>query len=130
MTAINLDGIFTRMTREQTALDKQKAALLQDRLNDITAESEKLVGKVLSITEPISRTRSGKLQYRVVKINRVYRAPLFDYAFNSPDTVVIEYTAELVSKPKNYRGAYTRSVGKTYRKRISLHRLNTVKVLA
>lgn len=131
MTAINLDGIFNRMTREQKALERQKEACLKDRIKDLTAEAQKLVGKTLSITEPVTpKGKRGKLQYRVTKIGRVYRELCFDPAIDISDTVVVEYTAELVAKPKNYRGPNDRIVGKTYRKSISLHRLNAVKVLA
>ena len=131
MTSINLDGIFNRMTRERKALERQKEACLKDRIKDLTAEAQKLVGKTLSITEPVTpKGKRGKLQYRVTKIGRIYREKCFDPWLDLNETVVVEYTAELVAKPKNYRHDNGRQVGKTYRKRISLHRLNTVKVLA
>jgi hypothetical protein len=112
-----------KFKREKNLLELKLAALKQEELSALSKAAQSLVGRRLVIQENVSARTKGNFTYLVTKVSGVRRE------FNGwSDVYVIEYTAELVQKPKKFRPDWNKELGRVYRKRISLNRLNTLKV--
>ena len=112
----HIKSIVARIQSQENKLQKQILEAYGAGIKAIVAEANSMIGKKVSIEEPISRTLRGQMVYRITKIHNVTR----DFYSDPSGPIVIEYSAELVHKPKNYRGYHTRKIGETYRKRITL----------
>ena len=112
----NFKSIVKQIQSQEEKLQNQIVEAYAAGIKAIVAEANSMVGKKVSIEESISRTLRGDMVYRITKIHNVTR----DFYSDSRGPIVLEYSAELVSKPKNYRGYHERKVGKVYRKRITL----------
>ena len=112
----NIKSLITKIKSQEEKLQNQILDAYADGMKAISAEATAMIGKKVSIDEPISPRLRGRLVYKIVKINRITR----DFYGDPTGPIVLEYTAELVSKPKNYRHYLTRKVGATYNKRITL----------
>jgi hypothetical protein len=111
-----IQTIVTKIQEREEDLKNEIASAYTNGMNLIKSQAEKMVGQKVSIEEPISPRRRGRLVYKIVKINRVTR----DFYSDPNGPVVLEYSAELVRKPKNYRGYHARKIGHVYNKRITL----------
>jgi hypothetical protein len=75
------------------------------------------------IQENVSARTKGNFTYLVTKVRGVKRE------FNGwESTYVVEYTAQLVEKPKKFRPDWNKELGREYRKQISINRLKTIKI--
>lgn len=118
--------LLKRIKTEEAKLEKQIAAAYANGIKDLLVESKNLVGKTISLNEPVTTWYRGQLHYRVTKIHRLTR----DFYTDSSGPLVLEFSAELVRKPKNFRRNYERRVGKVYRKQLRVSTLADVKVLS
>jgi hypothetical protein len=113
-----LTNEIARFSQARTKIQSELDALNAAELAAITNASHSLVGRKLVIKENVSPRTKGNFTYLVTKIRNVFRE------FNGwHDTYVVEYTAELVEKPKKFRPDYNKELGKTFRKRVTVDRL-------
>lgn len=115
-----LVATIKNIRKEEDKLARQFDALWRKEQAAIMKAAKTLIGKEFTISEPRSRCRHGKFTYRVVAVHKVTK---------SFGVTVLHYSAELVTKCKNFRRqTVTRKVGKVYRKQISMNRVNLIKV--
>ena len=116
-----LVATIKNIRKEENKLARQFDALWRKEQAAIMKAAKTLIGKEFTISEPRSRNRHGKFTYRVVAVHKVAKSAYGD--------TVLHYSAELVTKCKNFRRqTVTRKVGKVYRKQISMNRVNLIKV--
>lgn len=116
-----LRSVVEKIKRSEEELQSRLQDIYADGIKDVLNTAKGLIGKTISIEEPISTTMRGRLTYKVTAVHRAFR----DFSYDPSGPIVLEYSAELVKKPDNYRGAYTRKIGEVYKKRISLDRLQS-----
>jgi hypothetical protein len=117
----SLQKAVAALQKKELQMLKDIDALYADGIKDVLSIAKGLIGKTISIEEPISSTMRGRLVYKVTAVHGAHR----DFSYDSDGPIILEYSAELVKKPDNYRGAHQRTVGKEYKKRISLDRLKS-----
>jgi hypothetical protein len=112
-----------RFERQKSQLESKLDTLKREEHQAISQAAQSLVGRRLVIQENVSARTKGNFTYLVTKVRGVKRE------FNGwESTYVVEYTAQLVEKPKKFRPDWNKELGREYRKQISINRLKTIKI--